>query len=97
MEGENAMKAGLKHSAESGVDVSHNEKEMDNFLAKMTRPSKGASGSTRLLRSKASKLVTTWLDSPAKQDFSDTTFLGEPVLAKQSEHLGSQMGDGFQH
>jgi hypothetical protein len=50
----------------------------------MTRPSKGASGSTRLLRSKASKLVTTWLDSPAKQDFSDTTFLGEPVLAKQA-------------
>jgi hypothetical protein len=80
---ERAVEEGLQDSAESGGgDVSSDEKEMDNFFAKVTRPSKGASGSTRSLRSKASNLVTTWLDSPAKQDFSDATFLGEPVLAK---------------
>jgi hypothetical protein len=34
------------------------------------------------LRSKAESLVATWLDQDSKQDYTDMTFLGEPVLVK---------------
>ncbi len=36
----------------------------------------------RSLRSKAQSLVATWLDQDSKQDYTDMTFLGEPVLVK---------------
>jgi hypothetical protein len=44
------------------------------------RLSKGRAG--RSLRSRAESLVATWLDQDSKQDYTDMTFLGEPVLVK---------------
>ncbi len=34
------------------------------------------------MRSKAESLVAAWLDQDSKQDYTDMTFLGEPVLVK---------------
>jgi len=88
MEGEKRNGKGcgkcLQDSAEDGdgspIVAEECQAQVCDLFSKIMRPSKGRTG--RSLRSKAESLVATWLDQDSKQDYTDMTFLGEPVLVK---------------
>ncbi len=46
-----------------------------DLFPKIMLPSKGRTG-------RSENLVATWQDQDSKQDYTDMTFLGEPVLVK---------------
>ncbi len=83
-EKERAVEKCLQDSAEDGdgspIVVEECQPRVCDLFSKIMRPSKGRTG--RSLRSKAESLVATWLDQDSKQDYTDMTFLGEPVLVK---------------
>jgi hypothetical protein len=81
---ERAVEKCLQDSAEDGdgcpIVAEECQAQVFNLFSKIIRPSKGRTG--RSLRSKAERLVATWLDQNSKQDYTDMTFLGDPVLVK---------------
>ncbi len=81
---ERAVEKCLQDSAEDGdggpIVGEECQAQVFDLFAKIMRPSKGRTGWS--LRSKAESLVATWLDQDSKQDYTDMTFLGEPVLVK---------------
>ena len=83
-EKERAVEKCLQDSAEDGdgspIVVEECQPRVCDLFSKIMRPSKGRTG--RSLRSKAESLVAAWLDQDSKQDYTDMTFLGEPVLVK---------------
>ena len=55
----------------------------EDFFAAITESRESGSGSReRSMKAKAQSLLVTWLEGSSKMDLSDTTFLGEPALAK---------------
>ncbi len=89
MEGENrneksSGKKCLQDSAEDGdgspIVAGECQAQVFDLFYKIMRPSKGRTG--RSLRSKAESLVATWQGQDSKQNYTDMTFLEEPVLVK---------------
>jgi hypothetical protein len=84
---ERAVEKCLQDSAEDGdgspIVAEECQAQVCDLFSKIMRPSKGRTGHCgQSLRSKAESLVAAWLDQDAKQDYTDLTFLGEPVLVK---------------
>ena len=81
---ERAVEKCLQDSAEDGdgspIVVEECQPRVCDLFSKIMRPSKGRTG--RSLRSKAESLVATWQGQDSKQNYTDMTFLEEPVLVK---------------
>ncbi len=80
---ERAVEKCRQDSAEDGdgspIVAEKCQAQVFDLFSKIMRPWKGLTN--RSLRSKAESLVATWLDH-SKQDDTDMTFLGEPVLVR---------------
>jgi hypothetical protein len=79
---EQALEEVLKEAAAggNGGETVSQEGEEDDFLAAITQPSRVISISERTIKSRAQRMLVTWLDNVSRADYSDATFLGEPAL-----------------
>jgi hypothetical protein len=82
---EEEVEACLKDVVQISAGISSEEEEAateDDWYGLITQSTRETSSTRHMYRNRANKIVSNWLAGISKKDFSDATFMYEPVLVK---------------